>query len=1204
MFLRRLVLPWLITLTLLTCLIPAVVNPAPVFAAATGKILFTSLRDGNCEIYKMSDDGSNPVRLTSDPAVDFYPTWSPDGTKIAFSSYRDGNYEVYTMNADGSGVVRLTDNPADDYNPAWSPDGSKIAFVSHRDGNNEIYIMNRDGLNQTRITNDDGWDGSPDWSPDGSRIVFCSGRSGFTEIWCMNADGSDPVNLTNSVAGGQCPAWSPDGTQIVYNTNSDGSHCLFVMNSDGSGKSQILSSEEIAAYPVWSPDGTRIAFESISTDRSEIYVVNADGSGLVKLTNDTGGGPSWAWIRNRAPSITARSATNITGSGAQLNGNLTSLGTAPVVFITFEYGAVSGIYTNKTPTQKLSAAGAVNASLDGLTPNTVYYFKIKAWGNGVAYSQQLRFKTASPDGKIVFSSDRDGILEIYKMNDDGTNQIRLTYTQAQNMFPDWSPDGRKIAFVSNRDRYYNIYTMNANGGTIEKLTSGTGWNSEPDWSPDGTKIAFISYRDGNEQVYTMNADGTGIIRLTDGTEVNCQPSWSPDGTKIAFLSHRDGNNEIYTMNADGTGQVNLTNNTAPDEEPAWSPDGTKIAFISYRDGSKEIYTMNAADGTGIFRLTNNTDLDENPAWSPDGNRIVFDTHRDGNYEIYTMNTSGTEVARLTNNAFSDREPDWARVTARPPSITAGAATNITKSEARLNGNLTSLGAAPAAYVTFQYGTVSGIYPGETPLQKLSASGAISASLSGLLPNTTYYFRIKAWGSGVSYSQQVRFKTALPAGKIVFSSYLNDKWEIYSMYDNGSNRVRLTNTAKECFNPAWSADGKKIAFSSYQDDSPEIYSMKADGSSQTRLTNNSVTDYDPAWSPDGTKISFTSVRDGDDNDEIYVMNSNGANQVRLTYNSGWDTDSAWSPDGARIAFTSRQDGNAEIYIMNSDGSNQTRLTDNPALDFEPDWSPDGSKIVFTSDRDTYVRSIWVMDIDGSNPVRLTAADQGFYQHPAWSPDGSQILCQSSVTIVSPQEEKLLSQSMDGPVGAQYAHIYTMNADGTNMVSISDLQSIYDTEPDWAWVTCRPPAVSASAASNITGSEASLNGQLISLGTAPAVFVTFQYGKTSGVFTKQTAPLPLSSAGAFNVSISGLTPKTTYYFRVKALGNGITYSGVRSFTTHNISAGLTNPEQAEENSDISAEQEDVAAAGISLENAIIGVADLNLPSKSHLPAHCIP
>ncbi|MBC8140787.1 MAG: PD40 domain-containing protein, partial [Armatimonadetes bacterium] len=109
------------------------------------KIVFSSIRDGNYEIYSMNSDDTSQIRLTNNTAEDTFPSYSADGNKIVFNSIRDGNYEIYSMNSDGTGQIRLTNNTNFDYLPSYSPDGNKIVFLSGRDGNFQIYSMNSDG---------------------------------------------------------------------------------------------------------------------------------------------------------------------------------------------------------------------------------------------------------------------------------------------------------------------------------------------------------------------------------------------------------------------------------------------------------------------------------------------------------------------------------------------------------------------------------------------------------------------------------------------------------------------------------------------------------------------------------------------------------------------------------------------------------------------------------------------------------------------------------------------------------------------------------------------------------------------------------------------------------------------------------------------------------------------------------------------------
>jgi dipeptidyl aminopeptidase/acylaminoacyl peptidase len=280
------------------------------------------------------------------------------------------------------------------------------------------------------------------------------------------------------------------------------------------------------------------------------------------------------------------------------------------------------------------------------------------------------------NGRIAFASDRDGNVEVYVMNADGTAQTNVTDNPADDSDPAWSPDGTRIAFTSNRDGNNEIYVMNADGSGQTRLTVNAADDFAPAWSPDGTMIGFNTDRDGNFEVYVMNADGSAPTNLSSNPADEFEPAWSPDGTRIAFGTDRDANNEVYVMNADGSAPTNLTNSSASDVAPAWSPDGTRIAFQGDPGGNREILVMNA-DGSGQTSLTDDDDL--RPTWSPDGTMIAFYTFRDGNREIYVMNADGSSETNLTNHPAVDRDPDWqplrfpkkVRLKAKPKSVDRG-----------------------------------------------------------------------------------------------------------------------------------------------------------------------------------------------------------------------------------------------------------------------------------------------------------------------------------------------------------------------------------------------------------------------------------------------------------------------------------------------------------------------------------------------------
>ena len=262
-----------------------------------------------------------------------------------------------------------------------------------------------------------------------------------------------------------------------------------------------------------------------------------------------------------------------------------------------------------------------------------------------------------PDGKIVFSSARDGdhgSREIYVMNTDGTNQVRLTNNNLWEDFPEWSPDGQKIAFLSHRtDGTWAIFTMNKDGTGWTEVTQVNvpSLDEQISWSPDGRRLAFHSFENGALSIFVVNADGTDRqICFTNGHH----PSWSPDGSKILFST----SNALYTVRPDGS---DLRLVITPDFtwfsdllEPGWSSDGQHIIFVG-PDWVFEIFSIFTAraDGTDRKWVAGGPTVGHatTPDWSPDGGKFVYTGwNSDGSGwsgDIFKANINGSGHTRLT-----------------------------------------------------------------------------------------------------------------------------------------------------------------------------------------------------------------------------------------------------------------------------------------------------------------------------------------------------------------------------------------------------------------------------------------------------------------------------------------------------------------------------------------------------------------------------
>ena len=300
------------------------------------------------ELFAMREEGGRTARLTSNSARDHDFVWKPDGTALVFISDREGNYDLYLVESDDPDesrlsralaftVTSLTDDPADEWSPRFSPDGSRLAYVR---GNGDLRVIDWETREDTLLLA--GWM-QPDysWSPDGRWIAYSRPDGEFNnDVWIIPAAGGEAVNITRHPDEDSSPVWSADGRKLAFvskrlGDGGDNYDIWFVFlrledhertaeewedledaEEDGANGEEEEEEEElvveidfeeihlrlrrVTSMPgsetdvAISPDGETFAFASDNSGEDELWTVKWDGSELQQLTR---GGADPAAIR-------------------------------------------------------------------------------------------------------------------------------------------------------------------------------------------------------------------------------------------------------------------------------------------------------------------------------------------------------------------------------------------------------------------------------------------------------------------------------------------------------------------------------------------------------------------------------------------------------------------------------------------------------------------------------------------------------------------------------------------------------------------------------------------------------------------------------------------------------------------------------------------------------------------------------------------
>ncbi len=438
------------------------------------------------------------------------PTLSPDGARVAFAWNGDKgerNFDLYVSIIGSAAVQRITSDPAHDLNPSWSPDGSQIAFVRHHstDRAGRLYVISPGGAGERKLSDfgvavgDDFIHtaiGQISWSPDGryiaaARASAASGTRESTGIYLISTHSGEARLLTDATvpANHRDPIFSPDGHRLAYFACSNHwpAACdVMVVNLDRefrtTGASRRLTSMATDMSGLaWTPDGNELVYGAGSAPYVHyLWRVTLDGHRPPERLEVAGTGsrrPATVASRDRLvferrtldPDIyrfgsAAPPRATIASSFADFNSSFSPDG-ARIVYASSRSGGMADIWV----------VAADGSAPQQLTRDMSGYHAAPRW---------------SPDGRAIAFASRaaDGQTHIWTIDPDGGHQRQITNGPGEKWYPSWSRDGAWIYFTKDEGTGPNIWRISAVGGPDVQLTFGGGYTGFE--SADGRSLVY------------------------------------------------------------------------------------------------------------------------------------------------------------------------------------------------------------------------------------------------------------------------------------------------------------------------------------------------------------------------------------------------------------------------------------------------------------------------------------------------------------------------------------------------------------------------------------------------------------------------------------------------------------------------------------------------------------------------------------------
>jgi Tol biopolymer transport system component/DNA-binding winged helix-turn-helix (wHTH) protein len=535
---------------------------------------------------------------------------------------------------------------------AVSPDGKYVAYVADNSGEQSLWLIQVGTASAIQVVAPSGlkYRGLT-FSPNSDHILYSTYREEAQSggpLYQIPVLGGTPRQIIDGVA--SPVAFSPDGRRIVFlRYHSEAGRIassLIIANADGGGARRLATRTGGSFFnnagPAWSPDGRLVACGGGKKKDSrlmDIVIIGAEDGAQRELT-----GRDWWTV--------GRMAWDADGGGLVMVGADATPSAVPELWpeaaqqlwhVSYPEGKVQRI------TNDLNTYYGVTLAADSRTIVTAQSGKLRniwvAPGGDVSQARQLTGTVGgqfgsiagvcwSPDGSIVYGSNKSGHLDIWHMSGDGKSPRQLTIDPQADFYPEVSPDGRRVAFLSNRTGTQQVWTMDADGGNQRQITEGHN-KGRPRWTPDGRWLVYVETGEP-AAIWKTPADGGNPVRLADTSASHA--AVSPDGKLIAHYVARDSHYRLALVPFEGGEPVKIFDRRIFAGGPIrWTADGGGLLYVERRGGASNFWSQPVSRGEPR-QLTN----------FPSGYIAGFALSADGKQLLYARVTETRDAIMISN----------------------------------------------------------------------------------------------------------------------------------------------------------------------------------------------------------------------------------------------------------------------------------------------------------------------------------------------------------------------------------------------------------------------------------------------------------------------------------------------------------------------------------------------------------------------------